>query len=203
MQLDAAAKEAVAIAQAKAKAGDDYELSALKALRHYPVSIQQFIEDPAYLGSDAVYPAIMQELVDLNNPIQPGSQHRARLWTNYNEALLTGAIGTGKTTISLYSLAYQLYVLSCFQSPHALFKLDPSSEIVFVFQNRTEHLAKAVDYDRFKAMVSASTYFQRHFPFDHRVKSELHFPNRIVVKPVAGTDTAALDRKTTQSCLRF
>ncbi len=109
------------------------------------------------------------------------------MWTAFSEAVLTGRIGTGKTTIALYSTAYQLYVLSCFRDPHVLFELDPASEIVFVFQNKTESLAKAVDYERFKAMVEASPYFREHFPFDRAVKSELRFPNRVVVKPVAGT----------------
>ena len=82
------------------------------------------------------------------------------MWTAYSEAVLTGGIGTGKTTIALYSTAYQLYVLSCFRDPHVLFELDPASEIVFVFQNKTESLAKAVDYERFKAMVESSPYFR-------------------------------------------
>ena len=53
----------------------------------------------------------------------------------YVEAVLTGAIGTGKSTIALFTTAYQLYVLSCLKDPHELFNLDPSSEIVFAFQS--------------------------------------------------------------------
>ncbi len=59
-----------------------------------------------------------------------------------------------------------------------LFELDPTSEIVLVFQNKTGSLARAVDYERFKAMVEASPYLRGHFPFDRTVKSEPRFPYR-------------------------
>ncbi len=186
------AREAFLVAHEKALSGDDYELRTFAALRDYPVPIEEFVESPDYLNSDAVYPRVLEELVELNNPLIDGCEFRARLWTLYSEAILTGPIGTGKTTIALISILYQLYVLSCFRDPHVPFELDPSSEIVFAFQNKTERLAKAVDFDRFRAMVSSSPYFREQFPFDRRVKSELRFPSRIIVKPVAGTSDAVI-----------
>ena len=190
--LSPAAREAFLAARKLADDGDDYPLRVFAALRTYPVSVEQFVRDPDYLGSNALYPAVMAEMVELNNPVVDGCEHRARLWTRYAEAIFTGGIGTGKSTIAIYSMLYQLYVLSCFRSPHALFELDPTSEIVFVFQNRTERLAKAVDYDRFKALVEQSPYFRQQFPFEPRLKSELSFPNRIVVRPASGADTAVI-----------
>jgi hypothetical protein len=190
--LDPAAREALDLAVARAEEGDEYELNAIQTLRDYPVAVEQFVEDPAYLGSDALYPAIMDELVALTNPEQEDCKYRARLWTSYSEAVLTGGIGSGKSTLALYATAYQLYVLSCFRAPHALFELDPTSEIVFAFQNRTERLARAVGFDRFRAMVAGSPYFRRHFAFDPKVKSELRFPNRVVVKPAAGNGEALI-----------
>ena len=192
MAVDPAAKEALDLAVARADEGDDYELRAMRALREYPVSVEEFVEHPAYLGSDALYPAITEALVELTNPEQPGCKHRARLWTPHSEAVLTGGIGCGKSTLAVYAIAYQLYVLSCFREPHALFELDPASEIVFAFQNRTERLARAVDYDRFRAMVAGSPYFRRRFAFDPKVRSELRFPNRVVVKPAAGNGEALI-----------
>jgi hypothetical protein len=190
--LSPPAREAFICAQKKAEAGDDYELRAFLSLRDYPVGIEEFITNPDYMGSEAVYPAVLEELIELNNPQVQGRKYRSRLWTTYSEAILTGAIGVGKSTIAIYSMAYQVYLLSCFRSPHVIYELDPASEIAFVFQNRTERLAKTVDYDRFKAMIDGSPYFQKHFRFDHRVKSELRFPNRIVVRPLSGADTASI-----------
>lgn len=99
---------------------------------------------------------------------------------------------SAKTTCALYTTAYQLYVLSCYDSPHGLYGLDPASEIVFIFQSLNATAARRVDYDRFKAMIERSPYFQEHFPFDKDIESELHFPKRIIVRPVSGAETAAI-----------
>lgn len=146
-----------------------------------PVSVEKFLFDPFYLGvsRSTIYPEVLKAIVEINSG-------------NYSESVLTGAIGTGKTTIAVYTQAYQLYVLSCYADPHALFGLDPSSEIVFIFQSLNERTAKAVDFNRFKALIEASPYFSKFFPFDKELQSYLKFPNRIEVKPVTGAETAAI-----------
>jgi hypothetical protein len=145
-----------------------------------PVTIRQFIEGKDYLDSkDVIYPEIMKCLEELNNG-------------QYSEAVLTGGIGVGKSSIALYTSAYQLYLLSCMRNPHQEFKLDPSSEIVFIFQNLNLNLAKSVDYDRFRELIKQSPYFQKHFSYDPNMASELRFPNRIIVKPVVGTVSGAI-----------
>ena len=107
-----------------------------------PVDVQTFVESPDFLNRrGTLYPAVMKELRELNSG-------------KYVEAVLTGAIGTGKSTIALFTTAYQLYVLSCLKDPHGLFNLDPSSEIVFAFQSLTKDLAKSIDYERFRAMLT-------------------------------------------------
>ena len=144
------------------------------------VGIQEFIEGREFINMRGVlYPVVMQEIIRLNN----GS---------YVEAVLTGAIGTGKTTIALITTAYQLYLLAQYDNPQLKFGLDPSSEIVFIFQSITAQLAKDVDYARFKAMIDNSPWFQENFRYDKQLLSELHFPNRIICKPVSGADTAAI-----------
>lgn len=145
-----------------------------------PVGIRQFIESPFYLGkAGSVYPEILKDLEELNSG-------------RYDEAVLTGGIGSGKTTIALYSQAYQLYLLSCLRNPHQMFELDSSSEIKVIFQNLKYALAKGVDYDRFRSMIEGSKYFQRHFMFNPDLSSKLVFPNRIEVEPVSGSETASI-----------
>lgn len=145
-----------------------------------PVDIKTFITSPEYLGKqDEIYPAVMEALIELNNG-------------QYQEAVLTGAIGTAKTTIAVLTQAFQIYLLSCLRYPHKQFGLDPSSEIVIVFQSINERLAKSVDYARLKALIDASPYFKNHFDYDHRIESELKFPNRIIVKPVTGDVAGAI-----------
>ena len=88
-----------------------------------PVDVQTFIESPEFLAcGETIYPGVMDVLREINSG-------------QYVEAVLTGAIGTGKTTIALLTTAYQLHVLSCLRDPHAFFKLDPASEIVFAIQS--------------------------------------------------------------------
>lgn len=107
--------------------------------------------------------------------------------------LITDAfIPTHNTTAALYTTAYQLYVLSCYQSPHSLYGLDPASEIVFIFQSLTASAARTVDYERFRAMIEAAPYFQNYFKFRKDIESQLEFPHRIIVKPVSGSETAAI-----------
>ncbi len=139
------------------------------------VGVREFVESPHYLDAkDILYPAIMDSLVELNSG-------------KYSEAVLTGGIGCGKSTVALYTNAYSLYLLSCMRSPHREFGLDPSSEIMFIFQNLNLSLARAVDYERFRALIDQAPYFQKHFPYNKDIKSQLEFPHRIIVKPVVGT----------------
>ncbi len=147
---------------------------------HIPVGVQEFIESPYYMNAKgSIYPEVMTALIELNEG-------------DYIEAVLTGSIGSAKTTVSLYTQAYQLYRLSCHRNPHQAFGLDPASEIMIIFQNINATLAKAVDFERFKSMILSSPYFQHHFPYDKSILSELRFPNRIIVKPVTGAATGTI-----------
>jgi hypothetical protein len=145
-----------------------------------PVGVREFINSPAYLNkANEIYPTVLDAAEQLNNG-------------QYVEAVLTGGIGSGKTTLALYTTAYQLYLLSCMRSPHRVYGLDPSHEILIIFQSITKQLAKGVDYQRFRSMIEESPYFRKNFAFDKYLESELVFPNRIIVRPVSGSDTAAI-----------
>lgn len=144
------------------------------------VGIREFIESPAYFDcKGSLYPEILNSLEEFNNG-------------QYSEGVLTGAIGTGKTTIALYTNAYQLYLLSCLKDPHQEFGLDPSSEIVFIFQNLNAKKAREVDYERFRALIDKSPYFIKYFAYNKDMKSQMKFPNHIYVKPVCGDQSAAI-----------
>jgi hypothetical protein len=148
--------------------------------RTQPVSVRQFVEDPYFLNKgNEVYPIVMDYIEEMSSG-------------KYIEVVLTGGIGSAKTTIAIYLNAYQVYLLSCMRNPHAEFGLDSSHEIEFIFQSITAALAKGVDFMRFKDMIQKSPYFQNEFPFDRNLESEMRFPNRIIVKPVSGSDSAAI-----------
>jgi hypothetical protein len=145
-----------------------------------PVGVKEFIQSPEFLNKpNEVYPVVLAAAEELNSG-------------QYVEAVLTGGIGSGKTTLALYTQAYQVYLLSCMHSPHKVYGLDPSSEILIIFQSITKNLATGVDYQRFRDMIDGSPYFRNHFPFDKNLASQMNFPNRVQVKPVAGNETAAI-----------
>lgn len=181
-------------AQAYRRAIDNYrtgqemnELPNLIQLLRYPVSVEEFMFGGMYLGKQRkeIYPEVLRELEAINNP------DGYRVINKYDEGVFTGGIGSAKSTTALYTVAYQLYVLSCFADPHSAFNMDSSSEIVIVFQSINGGLAKDVDYDRFYAMVKNSPYFTTIFPYNKQVTTELHFPNRVQVKPIS-TDTGTI-----------
>lgn len=145
-----------------------------------PVSIETFIEGEMYLGKKGtIYPEVMKAVKELNSG-------------KYIEGVLTGGIGSGKTTIAQYTIAYQLYIISCLWNPHALFRLDSASEILFVFQSLHGGLAQTVEYNRFRALVETSYYFTQLYQFDTSLSSKLVFPNRVEVVAVSGEETAAI-----------
>lgn len=159
---------------------DILKVSNYKDFKCRVVGVKEFIEWTSYLDNKGViYPAVLEEIVKISSG-------------DYSEVVLTGGIGSGKTSIALYVNAYQIYLLSCLKNPHKQFGLDPSSEIVFIFQNLNAKKAKEVDYDRFRNLIERSPYFRQHFPFNKDVKSQMHFPNRIIVKPVSGVESAAI-----------
>ena len=154
--------------------------SEAHAYRWLPVDIRTFVESSYFLNQrNVIYPKVMEHLKELNSG-------------KYVEAVLTGSIGTGKTTVALFTTAYQLYWLSCYHDPHQIFGLDPSSEILLVFQSMSKALAKGLDFERFHALVSQCRYFAEKYPFNRELKSELKFSRRVTVKPLSGSTNAAI-----------
>ena len=153
---------------------------AKKKTSSKPVSPKTFVESRKYLDAKGeLYPEVLNEFIKLNSGL-------------YDEAVLTGGIGSGKTTIAVFTIAYQLYRLSLLKGPQHHFGLARGSEIVFIFQSVNAELAKSVDYARFKALLDHAPYFRKHFRYQRSIESELRFPNRIVVRPISGRSTAAL-----------
>jgi hypothetical protein len=145
-----------------------------------PVSPKTFIESPKYMNAKGtLYPEVLKAFVELNSG-------------KYSEAILTGSIGCGKTTLALYTTAYQVYLVSCTASPQMEFELDPASEIVFIFQSVNAALAKNVDFFRFQEMIASAPYFKKTFRPLSSAEGEIRFPNRIVIQSLTGSPTSAL-----------
>lgn len=163
------------------RVGDFSELSKDERTYNQPVvSVEEFVCDDYFLGKKGVvYPEVLKAAVEMNN----GS---------YIEAVLTGGIGSAKTTLAHYSMAYQLYVLSCLRNPHELFNLDPASEIAMVLQSLNATVAKNVEYNRFRSLCEGSYYFREVWPFNPAILSKMVFKNRIEIYSVSGAESAAI-----------
>jgi hypothetical protein len=145
-----------------------------------PVGVEEFVCGEYYLNKrEEMYPAVLEELKEINSG-------------KYVEIVLTGGIGSAKTTCALYTTAYQLYLLSCMRSPHKSFGQDSSAELLIIFQSINAKLAKNVDFARFRSMLEGCQYFKDKFPFNKGIESKMVFPNRIEVVPVSGAETAAI-----------
>lgn len=168
---------------------DTGEASVLRhglALHSYPAHIEEFLFGQNFLRrpKEEMYPVVVEELININ-------ENHGRVVNTLTEFVGTGGIGSAKTTTALYTNAYQLYLLSCYKNPHAMFGMDSTSEILFIFQSLNATVAKDVDYARFRSICSQSYYFTTVFPFRKDIESSLKFPNRIEAKPI-GSDGGSI-----------
>lgn len=100
------------------------------------------------------------------------------------------------TYFSYMAMAYMVYYLSCFHNPQLELDMAPGSTITLIQQSQRYELAKKVIFEQFAQILKLSPYFAKSFPPDLTLKSELRFPNNIVILPVGGSDTAVLGMNT-------
>lgn len=155
------------------------EHGARTVYKHPIMDPLEFLGPAGLDKHDVIWPKLIPEYAELCSG-------------KYVEALMTGGIGTAKTTLSTYALAYETHKIMCLRDPHGEFGLDPASEIVMVFQSVTAGTARSVDYNFFRAIIDSSPWFQERTEYDHDLKSELRFANKLTVKAVNSLETAAI-----------
>ena len=132
-----------------------------------PVSMEQFIEDPYYLGNscETLWPELRQDLIDL-------------FADPYTEVVLTGGIGVGKTFVASIAICRIIYELSCLVNPQKTFGLSSGTEIVIPLFSKNLILAREVMKSAVDDKIKESPYFLNHFTPD--IKREYtSFPNNI------------------------
>jgi hypothetical protein len=151
-----------------------------------PVDVRTFFFSPAYmrLVDETGEPTVWPEVVRAAEDICTG---------NFIEALMTGAIGSAKTTLAILIQAYEVYKLLCLKNPHLVLGIMPGHEILTIFQSLDLQKARDVDYIRFKEMIDAAPIFSDEpFRYDRDIRSEMRFSKNILVRPVSGLETATL-----------
>lgn len=131
-----------------------------------PVDIETFIEDEYYLGRMGrdLHPLWKRDLkivFDVNSPIF--------------EWIMTGAIGIGKTTLAMISLAYCAYRLSCLHDPALYYGLLADSMLAIGLFSVTKRTVSDTGYSKLRGFFDTSPYFRYEFPRNSKIDSVIDF----------------------------
>jgi hypothetical protein len=172
--------EKLAVLEALEKVGGGFEDEFARIVevdyKVRPVGIRRFIEDDYYLGhiGRTLYPKLTEDLIDL---FEGG----------YQEGVLGGSIGWGKSFFATVAMSYVLYQMSCLRNPQAAYGLADGSAIYVAVLAPSEKVARRVAIQEINGKIDHSPYFREHFRYLRYAPSslEIEFPNKIWV--VAGS----------------
>ena len=140
-----------------------------------PVSIEQFYSDDRYLGKiyqqgNLIYPYWKNFL---HNLFHNNTENK---W----EIAITGAIGTGKSSVSAIAMMYIMYRTLCLKDPQNFYGLTANSQIVFVVLNLTLDLAMDGLYSLIVEAIKLSPWFQERVSIRGKYNYSIEFPNNIM-----------------------
>jgi hypothetical protein len=158
--------------------------NAIARMTRMPVTIDEFMESPEFLGCDQAEP-LMEFWPNLKPVIRSMNPDVIAGDPPIHQALMGGATGWGKTHAALATTLYQVYLLSCFDNPHALFRLNrATTPIMFMFMTTSLTVTKRVLYEPFRAVWTNMPYAKRWTRWDTRKESELVLDNNVQVVPI-------------------
>jgi hypothetical protein len=165
-------RELVRAMLSSAASGDSALVEYMSESRwlHEPVSVEQFIDDPYYMGlsSQTLYPRIKQDIIEMFET------------QGVREAVLTGSIGYGKTTFLSFATCRMLYELSCLRNPQLAYGISPGSEIVIALLSKSLHLSRSVMKSAVDDKLKLSQYFRDNFKPDYR-RDQTLFPRSVTL----------------------
>lgn len=138
------------------------------------VPIEEWIESEYFVGPDvhSLYPYWKNFVVDIFSSKRNESN-------KINNIIISGSIGTGKSTVSEIIMLRKLYELSCFKNINALFHLMSKTNIMFLYFSVNKTQALNTGYGEFRSLVDSSPYFSENFSRNKRIDSLLLFPEGI------------------------
>ncbi len=149
-----------------------------------PATIFEFL-GPGYLDIDAlVRPGIKSALRDIF-----GDDVNSDNIALVVRAMVTGAIGIGKTTIASIILPYMCHWVLCLKDPQAFFELMPGSRIAFMMMSTSEDQAREVIFQDVKARITHSDWFVNNYPFDPKFTKQIRFPKDVWILPGDSSET--------------
>jgi hypothetical protein len=149
-----------------------------------PASIAQFL-GTGYLGIEkGIRPGVRQELMDIF-----GEEVNTDRIALYQEAIFTGGIGIGKTTLASIVIPYMLHWTLCLENPQEFYDLLPGSRIAFMQMSTSESQALEVIFGDLKARIDYCKWFQEKYPYDPKYTKQLRFEKDIWVLPGNSAET--------------
>ena len=165
---------------------ETYEKIWLADFKEIPVSIEQFLRDPRYLGStndcgNMIYRGwwpVYKDVFDVSKEI--------------DEVVLSGATRLGKTSTMVSMMAYQTYLAMCYKNIQSYFKLKSISRITIAFANLTKELAAGVGFHEFQTTLKESPWFVSHGRFTNSVSNYVYIPEGESIDIIPASDAAHL-----------
>jgi hypothetical protein len=136
------------------------------------VPISQWVDSEYYVGPDVVriYDYWKQSLATVFE--QPN---------RYNEVIVDGSIGTGKSSFAELCVLRKLYELSCYKNVQALFNLMRKTFITFFYFSLSKYQAELTGFGDIRNFVDSSPYFREKFPRNDRIDSALVWPEQRII----------------------
>ncbi len=165
--------------------GDDTLFRFMEGLERPPVSIEEFLDSDQFVGATDIklWPEVRKAIIEINCNWWKGAQRGA-----FDQGLLMGATGVGKTEIAKITVGYHAYLLTCMKNPQAWYGLPSVTSIVIPVMGAKPHVVNKVVYAPLRKMIEAMPYFQKYAPMDKYVESEVYLREKNIRIVKAGGD---------------
>ena len=167
----------------------------LSDFKEVPVSIEEFLCNPRYLGNtnnngESVYPFWKHTLTDIFNS-----------GNKFFEIILSGATRIGKSSTGVSAMAYMLYRLMIYKDPHSYFKKKEVSKFTIAFANLTKDLAAGVAFREFQTTLKESPWFNDHGRFSNSASNYIYLPEGNKIDIIPASDSAHVLGMQVWACL--
>jgi hypothetical protein len=159
-----------------------FEMASLDLYSSAPVDMDTFLDDPYYCGSISsdLFPEVRKDLIEVFSGC-------------YNEALIGGSIGAGKSTFARYCILRMIYEASCLSDPYEAYGVTKGDRIAFPCISVTESQAHEMVFDKIKNSLAEIPYFKNDFkPEKITEESGIFFPKGIWIPPGLSTERRTL-----------
>lgn len=165
------------------------ELMALSYAMEYkrvPVSPEIFYTSEYYLGQVAedIYPQLRRDVIEF-------------MKGNYNEAIITGGLGWGKTFWASLVIPYIVYIISTLKDPAKSFGVASGTKLTIAMLSVDEKTAVDVMFSEIISKVASSVYFKDEYSY-RMTQKKIVFGNPrkgesvVYVVPRSNTDNSVI-----------